>query len=158
MVRGLVLVLTALALLPACGSGPVSPTSVTTDFVTREAVFRTARGDRSLSVRIADTETERHDGLMGVEHLPADEGMAFVFDDASTATFWMKDTPIPLSIAFVGPDGRVVTIAEMTPCEADPCTTYAADAPYHRAVEANAGWFADHGVAVGDGMLLQDHG
>ncbi len=84
--------------------------------------------------------------------------MAFVFDGATTATFWIKDTSIPLSIAFVGQSGRIARIAEMTPCRADPCSTYAGGAPYHLAVEANAGWFADRGVTVGDEMLLRNAG
>ena len=87
---------------------------------------------------------------MGVTDLPENHGMAFMWTSPTDATFWMKDTLIPLSIAFVGQDGKVITILEMTPCTADPCTTYAADAPYTMAIEADANWFEDHGVAVGD--------
>jgi uncharacterized membrane protein (UPF0127 family) len=87
--------------------------------------------------------------------LAPDDGMAFVFDDPVTTTFWMKDTLIPLSVAFVGEDGRVVSIADMEPCEADPCPTYAATGPYTLAVEANLGWFADHSVAAGDPARLE---
>ena len=50
-----------------------------------------------------------------------------------------------------------MTIREMTPCEADPCPTYGADAPYTTAIEANAGWFADHGTEVGDEVCLERH-
>ena len=115
-------------------------------------------GSSQLTVRVAEDEASREQGLMGVTTLPADEGMAFVFDGPSTGTFWMKNTLIPLSIAFVGEDGRIVTIREMTPCEAEPCPTYGADAPYTTAIEANAGWFADHGVEVGDEVRLDRHG
>ena len=80
---------------------------------------------------------------MGVTELPPDEGMAFTGTRRPTTTFWMKDTLIPLAIAFVGP-ADVVTIEEMTPCETDPCRTYASDGPYTMAIESNAGWYTDH--------------
>jgi uncharacterized protein len=108
--------------------------------------------DAQLSVHVADTDTEREQGLMGVTALPADQGMAFVWDAPTEATFWMKDTLVPLSIAFVDQSDRVVTVEEMTPCNADPCPTYAATAPYTTALEANAGWFEQHGVQAGDTM------
>jgi hypothetical protein len=107
-------------------------------------------GGATLRVRVADTDPERERGLTNVADLPDDEGMAFVWDAPTTARFWMKDTRIPLAIAFVGSDGRIVTILEMTPCGADPCETYGAAEPYTLAIEANQGWFAGHGVAVGD--------
>ena len=108
--------------------------------------------DAQLTVDVADTDVEREQGLMGVTALPTDRGMAFVWDAPTEATFWMKDTLIPLSIAFVDQSHRVVTVEEMTPCKADPCPTYAATAPYTTAVEANAGWFEQHGVQAGDTM------
>jgi uncharacterized protein len=112
-------------------------------------------GSERLNVRIAETEQERETGLMHVMALAPDDGMAFVFDGPVTETFWMKDTLIPLSVAFVGEDGRVVSIADMEPCEADPCPTYAATGRYTLAVEANLGWFADHSVAAGDPARLE---
>jgi uncharacterized protein len=139
----------ALNLLIACSSGSATqPTSMGQGTV----VF----GEHGrLNVRIAETEQERQTGLMHVMALAPDDGMAFVFDDPVTTTFWMKDTLIPLSVAFVGEDGRVVSIADMEPCEADPCPTYAATGPYTLAVEANLGWFADHSVAAGDPARLE---
>jgi uncharacterized membrane protein (UPF0127 family) len=110
--------------------------------------------DAQLSVDVADTDATREHGLMGVTSLPANGGMAFIWDAPTEATFWMKDTLIPLSIAFVDADDRVVTVREMTPCEADQCPTYAADAPYLTAIEANAGWFEQHAVQTGDRMHL----
>ena len=108
-----------------------------------------------LHVRVADSDDERARGLMGVERLPSDQGMAFVWDAPVETTFWMKDTLIPLSIAFVGTDDRIVTIAEMTPCRSDPCPTYAANAPFVLAIEANRGFYADAGIAEGDRALLE---
>jgi uncharacterized protein len=106
--------------------------------------------DALLNVQVAADDASRERGLMGVTDLPENHGMAFTWTSPTDTTFWMKDTLIPLSIAFVGEDGKVVTIKEMTPCTADPCTTYAADAPYTMALEANANWFEDHGITVGD--------
>ena len=87
---------------------------------------------------------------MNVTALQPDDGMAFVWAEPTTSTFWMKDTLIPLSIAFVNPDGTIVSISDMQPCHADPCPTYASAAPYTMAVEANVGWFADHGIGRED--------
>lgn len=92
---------------------------------------------------------------MGVERLPADEGMAFVFDEPVSSTFWMKDTLIPLSIAFVDEADRVIGVRDMQPCEADPCPTYGVDGPYILAIEANLGWFDEHGIEAGDRAELR---
>ena len=109
----------------------------------------TFSGEGAITVRIADAPDERARGLMGVTSLPPDEGMAFVYAGPTQETFWMKDTLIPLSIAFIDGD-RVVAIREMVPCTSDPCPTYDAQAPYTYAVEANRGWFAEHGITAGD--------
>ncbi len=106
--------------------------------------------DAVLYVELADTSGTRRRGLMGVEELPQDEGMAFVFEEPVGATFWMKDTLIPLSIAFVDEEGRVIGVRDMQPCRADPCPSYGADDPYVLAIEANLGWFDEHGVGTGD--------
>lgn len=148
--RSTVLLLTLLAVLPACTDGLRTQPGDPSSGPIQKVVFHAAKGDRSLSVHVADTLEERARGLMGTEDLPADEGMAFAFAEPSTASFWMKDTLVPLSIAFVGPDGTIVTLANMAPCRADPCPTYSARAPYTLAVEANAGWFRDHGIHEGD--------
>jgi uncharacterized protein len=106
--------------------------------------------DAVLYVAVADTAHEQQKGLMGVEILPADEGMAFVFDEPVDSTFWMKNTLIPLSIAFVDESGRVIGVRDMQPCEVDPCPTYGSEEPYVLAIEANLGWFDQAGVEVGD--------
>jgi uncharacterized membrane protein (UPF0127 family) len=91
---------------------------------------------------------------MGRDSLPADHGMAFIWHSPVEEPFWMKDTTIPLSIAFWDTRDRVVAILDMAPCRADPCPTYDAGVPYVGAVEANRGFFADHGVRVGDRVTL----
>ncbi len=140
MLRSLGLVL-AIGLLAACSghdcADPGKP---------RRIGFK---GGHALSVRIADDEQERSRGLMGATFLPADDGMAFLFGRPTQETFWMKDTLIPLSVAFISEE-KIVTIRDMEPCADDPCPTYASIDPYSYAVEANLGWFSSHGIAEGD--------
>ena len=128
--------------LVACSSGATPEPSGS------RVVF--ADGEATLRVAIADDPLERAQGLMGVESLPEDDGMAFVYGTIDDGTFWMKNTLIPLSIAFVGDDDRIHTILDMSPCETSDCPQYAADAPYRLAIEANEGWFASNGIEVGD--------
>jgi len=111
-------------------------------------------GTAELHVEVAATPQARARGLMGRTQLPPGHGMAFVFDQATTDRFWMKDTLIPLSIAFWDGDNRVMAILDMQPCPADPCPTYGPDRPYVGAVEVNLGYFDDHGIQVGDHVEL----
>jgi uncharacterized membrane protein (UPF0127 family) len=108
------------------------------------------------AVEIADSREERIFGLMGRRELGPDDGMLFVFEAAQSTGFWMKNTLIPLSIAYMKRTGerpgpvRIVAIKEMTPCEADPCPSYRPGTAYDMALEMNAGWFGRHGLDVGD--------
>ena len=150
-----VTILAAALLLAACGSGssravpppsgplPMGTLSITTD-----------GGGAKLSVEVAATEPARRYGLMNRRSLAADAGMAFVFDEPVSGGFWMKDTLLPLSIAFWGPDHRIIAVMEMTPCRSDPCPIYQPPGRYVGAGEANRHWFRDHGVGVGDRVLL----
>ena len=106
------------------------------------------------ALSVADSPEERRVGLMGVEALDEDGGMVFVFDGEQDGSFWMKDTLIPLSIAFWGADWRLLDILEMEPCTADPCPTYSSRAPYTHALEMNAHWFDDRGIEIGDRVEL----
>jgi uncharacterized protein len=108
-----------------------------------------------LHVEVADEAVEQRRGLMGVEHLPADQGMAFVWSEPVGSTFWMKNTLVPLSVAFVDETGHVIDVLDMEPCEEDPCPMYGIGEPYVLAVEANLGWFDDHGVGDGDRAELR---
>ncbi len=104
-------------------------------------------GKESVHAEIASTRAARERGLMRRARLCADCGMLFVFPAAGRYGFWMKDTPLPLAVAFIGRDGRVINIEEMRPYERQ--VHYAgADALY--ALEMNGGWFAVHGVKLGD--------
>jgi uncharacterized protein len=114
----------------------------------------TDQGPVSLVVQVADTPTERQTGLMGRESLPPYDGMAFVWEEPLVTTFWMKDTLIPLSIAFWDANGRIISILEMDPCTEDPCPSYGPGEPFVGAVEVARGTFERLGVAVGDRVGL----
>jgi uncharacterized membrane protein (UPF0127 family) len=83
------------------------------------------------------------------ETLPEDHGMLFVFPNERVLTFWMKDTPLPLSVAFADAGGRIVRIADMEPMSATPVSS---GAPARYALEMNRGWFEKRGVFVGDAL------
>lgn len=107
-----------------------------------------------LNVAIAGTEQARDTGLMGVTSLKTHDGMAFVFAAPTNVNFWMKNTVIPLDIAFWNARGIIVTTYTMVPCTADPCHQYASSAPYVGAVEMGSGLLARSGVSVGDSVQL----
>jgi len=113
-------------------------------------VIHGPNGTSSLDVAVADTAETRARGLAGRGHLAPDAGMLFEFDTASTAPFWMKDTTIPLSIAFYDGDGRIIDIQDMDPCTTAPCPLYHSPHPYGGAIEANQGYFDRHGIRPGD--------
>ena len=141
---------------PTASSGP-NPTPETSRKPPSFLSIRTETGQpATLHVYVADDDVERAQGLMGVEHLPADQGMAFVWDEPRDGSFSMKDTLIPLSIAFWDTDGRVIAVLDMQPCTIEDCPTYGPGEPYIGAVEANLGWFDEHGVAVGDHVELEE--
>jgi uncharacterized membrane protein (UPF0127 family) len=98
-----------------------------------------------LLVAVADTPGERAQGLMGVEDLGSLAGMLFVYESDSEGGFWMKDTIIPLDIAFFAADGSLVSLLRMEPCHSDPCPLYYPGAAYRFALETPAGDLADLG-------------
>jgi hypothetical protein len=101
----------------------------------------------TVTVEIADEPTERNVGLMYRSTLSADRGMLFVYPDAKDRNFWMKNTKVPLSIAYADSAGVIVHIADMTPLDTTPVPS---DHPAMYALEMNQGWFAAHDVKVGD--------
>lgn len=118
-----------------------------------EVVIRGDGTDARLVAKVAAAASDRRRGLMGVEHLPDGTGMLFLYDDDRTGGFWMRDTLVPLDIAFVGADGTIGDILAMEPCEtavAAECPTYTPDTPYRSALEVPQGWFAAQDVDEGD--------
>lgn len=116
------------------------------------AVITTAAGQSvTIHCEVADTPELQETGLMNRTSMPDDQGMAFLFSRPVTIPFWMKDTLIDLSIAFIGPDGAIVDIQEM---QAQTLDNHIPAAAYQYTIEANATWFARHGVQVGDAVDL----
>ena len=108
-----------------------------------------------VQVEIADTDAERQTGLSGRTTLAEDAGMLFVFDQEQPLSFWMKDTLIPLSIAYISADGRIVDIQDMQPLDETP---HPSAEPAQYALEVNQGFFTERGVAVGDTVELPGQG
>ena len=137
-----------LALVTACGGdgnddGP--PT----------AVITTNGGEVEITVEVADTDAERARGLMGRTSLPRNAGMIFAYTEPTQGAFWMKNTLIPLSIAFYDQDGTILRILDMEPCRADPCRVYDPGVSYLGALEVNRGAFDELGVREGDRLELR---
>jgi len=108
----------------------------------------------SLHVQIAETTQSREQGLMGVKKMPDQVGMAFLFGEPTTTGFWMKDTLIPLDIAFWDGKGGIVATSTMTPCTTDSCPVYQPPTTYVGSVEINAGLLAARGIKAGDRVTL----
>ena len=104
-------------------------------------------GSHPLKVEVASTEPQRNQGLMHRTSLPRDDGMLFIFDDPGYYAMWMKNTLIPLSVAFVDREGVILNIADMQPQTLD---THLSNGPALYAIETNKGWFESHKVHAGD--------
>ena len=100
-----------------------------------------------LKAEIAIKPEERAQGLMFRKSLPDGEGMLFIFDRDEILSFWMKNTYIPLSIAFISSNGRIVEIRDMYPRDE---TSVSSGRSVRYALEVPQGWFSRTGVAVGD--------
>ena len=104
-----------------------------------------------VALEIARTPQEHQVGLMNRQSLDPDSGMLFVYDRQAAEGYWMHDTLVPLSIAWIDRDGAIVDIQDMQPLTDD--VHYPA-APYWYALEVNQGWFYEHGVGVGQQVLF----
>lgn len=104
-------------------------------------------GIHRINAEIADQPRTRQRGLMMRERLGPNEGMLFVFEDSAVHCFWMKNTPLPLSIAFIDDQGGVVNVADMTPHSED---SHCPLKPIRYALEMEQGWFARRGIGGGD--------
>jgi uncharacterized membrane protein (UPF0127 family) len=140
------------------GSAASSPTSQGSRAATTENSGETTRvvtidasgGERvEVHVEIADDHFERARGLMYRTALAENRGMLFVFPDEEERSFWMRNTLIPLSIAFMDSEGRIVDIQDMKPLDDDP-PHYVSAEPAQYALEVNKGFFEERGVKVGD--------
>lgn len=114
------------------------------------SILTAAGATVDLRAEIAETPEQRAQGLMGRTELAPDTGMLFVFDDTPRG-FWMKDTLLPLTVAFIGPCGEIVDVADLEPLSEEIVNT---DRPYAFALEMERGWFAAKGIDQGDTLQL----
>lgn len=103
-------------------------------------------GGHAFDAEVAATPRDRQVGLMGRKDLADDAGMLFVFEERDRHCFWMKNTLVPLSIAFIADDGSIVNIADMQPQSLD---FHCAQAPVRYALEVRQGGFERRGIAAG---------
>ena len=103
-------------------------------------------GTTRVCAEIAQTEPQRELGLMHRAALPPDGGMLFVFPQPDVQRFWMKNTELALSIAFLDDNGKIVNIEDMRPQTLDP---HASARPVRYALEMRQGWFSDHRLKAG---------
>jgi uncharacterized protein len=103
-------------------------------------------GMHVLDVQLAQTPEQRQIGLMWRKDMPQHEGMLFVFEQPAKQCFWMRNTLLPLSAAFVADDGTIVNIADMKPQSDD---SHCSDKPVRFVLEMNQGWFAKRQIKPG---------
>lgn len=152
-------------LLTACAGGEESQSSASRQapivpLDTGTVFIETATDTFTLSVEIAESPNQREIGLMERVELPQNEGMIFLsYEEAdSTRGFWMFRTRIPLDIAYLDRDGRIVAIRAMEPCSspyASYCPEYPPGVSYWGALEVNQGYFEARGIGVGDLVTLR---
>ena len=104
-------------------------------------------GDASVEAEYARSPAERERGLMERTEMPADHGMLFRFDDFRRHCLWMKNTPLPLSAAFMDEQGRIVDVIDLEPLDK---TIRCSQEPARYALEMNQGWFEQHQIELGE--------
>lgn len=146
----------AMWMAPACAQNAVAETA-------QMHLPRTQlrAGKARMDVQVASTAHQLQTGLMHRREMPADEGMLFVFPQAAMQCFWMKNTHLPLTAAFVAADGTIVNLADMQPfSEQNHCS--ARPVPY--VLEMHQGWFKRKGIRPGmrisdaQGVLFKQQG
>jgi uncharacterized membrane protein (UPF0127 family) len=112
-------------------------------------------GMHQISAQIAATPLQRQIGLMSRKAMPQHEGMIFVFEQPAQQCFWMKNTPLPLTAAFLADDGTIVNMADMKPLALD---AHCSAKPVRYVLEMNQGWFEKKGIKAGtrlQGQIFQ---
>lgn len=107
-------------------------------------------GMHRIDAQVAVAPQERQTGLMHRKEMPVHEGMLFVFEQPATQCFWMKNTLLPLTAAFVADDGTIVNLADMKPQTED---SHCSAKPVRYVLEMNQGWFAQKGIKPGSKLV-----
>ncbi|MDA3811450.1 MAG: DUF192 domain-containing protein [Spirochaetaceae bacterium] len=110
--------------------------------------------DKTIQVEIADTNQLRSLGLMNRETLEKNKGMLFIFENERKLSFWMKNTRIPLSIAYIAKNGEIKEIYDMYPLDE---TAVKSTRSVLYALEMNQGWFKENNIHVGDRIIIPEN-
>lgn len=110
--------------------------------------------NKKLTVKVANSPSEQVRGLMNITSLPENKGMLFCYPKESKLTFWMKSTPIPLSIAFFDKNKKIIQIEDLKPYDETGITS---NEPAKWALEVNKGWFDKNNVKIGDKFDMIDN-
>lgn len=148
-----------LLLAVACSQGTNPSASLTTaptlepsePFGVTSVTLRAPDGNEAIEVPVYDAfePAARQRGLMERAELAAGAGMVFRFPSEHSGGFWMKNTLLPLSIAYFDADGTVLAVMDMPPCTQDPCPSYDPQIAYSGALEVNRGFFDEIGLSPG---------
>lgn len=109
-------------------------------------VIELSAGFHRIEAEVAATDRHRQTGLMNRQSMAQQRGMLFVFDQENTHCMWMRNTPLPLSVAFIDAEGAIINIEDMQPHTED---NHCARRPARYALEMNRGWFAQRGIVAG---------
>jgi uncharacterized membrane protein (UPF0127 family) len=109
-------------------------------------------GMHQIDAQVAQTPQQRAIGLMMRKEMPTHEGMLFIFEQPSSQCFWMKNTLLPLTAAFIADDGTIVNLADMKPQTTD---SHCSAKPVRYVLEMNQGWFAKRGLGAGSQLRGQ---
>ena len=138
-----------LGLTLACGAGAWLPAQAQPPLQAAQTDLQRTRlqaGMHLIDAQLALTPQQRSVGLMWRQQMPASEGMLFVFEQPAMQCFWMKNTLLPLTAAFVADDGSIINLADMQPhSEASHCSAK----PVRFVLEMHQGWFARRGIQAG---------
>ncbi len=116
---------------------------------------RLSAGMHQIDAQVAATPAQRATGLMFRKEMPSHEGMLFVFEQPQQQCFWMMNTLIPLTAAFVADDGTIVNLADMKPQTTD---AHCSARPVRYVLEMNQGWFAKKGLKAGTKLAGEPFG
>ncbi|WP_374658261.1 DUF192 domain-containing protein [Inhella sp.] len=137
----------ALFALLACLAATLFASATLAQSAQRLPTVELRAGMHRIQAQLARTEQQRAIGLMHVKEMPQHEGMLFVFEQPGTQCFWMRNTLIPLSIAFLTDEGEIVNVEEMQAL--DDRSNHCSAKPVRFALEMNATWFAKRGLKPG---------
>lgn len=137
-------------LLTACNNGNTA--SPAAEALPHSHRFTLRIDGTEVQAQLALTQDEMAKGLMGRQELAANEGMIFVYPRPIRASFWMKNTPLPLDIGFFDPSGKLIEIYRLYPNDETSLRSRSNQVQF--ALEMNQGWFSRHGIRTGASLDL----